>query len=408
MALSLVREVGHKIQNVSGVTSIVVPVTTAPAAGHLLILSVSESSFGVSTVTDSAGNTWTVDATKTSGTVTSVASTGQNIAALTTADTVTVTFSGAIGRAAAAIHEISGADTSGSRVDKTATGTYTTTTSRSAGTTATTTSANALVWAAFGPNAVETSFAAGTGYSNPSTSFYAASSAASIEFAYQIVGTTGAYSPTGTGGATASGAGVTVVYKAAAGATLTTLLAGGLSSTETFGTPTLRAPQAISGVGAINSGEAFGSGDSYGPAIYGRTSYGPGGSAAQLSGFNANLRLTVSGVGAIPTAQAIGTPIVRPFGTPTTVTAVGIGTAEAIGRPSLFTIALPGGSSSYGAAALEDDAVYTATLDDALAYTANAGGTKIYAGTLDDLQLYREQLSDALVFAGSEDDTPGH
>ena len=216
MAIAFVQETGHGTYSSPGLTA-AVTVTNAPGAGNLLILSGMSGGNTITSVTDSKGNTWRVDKTGGNSTVgvPSVASTVQDVGTLTGTDTITIHWQASIsGTAAAAVHEFSGATNT---VDQTASNLNATAgTARDAGTTAATTNANDLVWAAWAIKAKETSLAAGTGYTTPTTAFYASGTTASIEFEYQIVSATGAQHPTATAGKSAAYGGVTVVYKAAA------------------------------------------------------------------------------------------------------------------------------------------------------------------------------------------------
>lgn len=218
--IAYVQEVGHLITNNPG-ASMSVPVTNAPGAGNLLVLAVSfYDAAGTTTITvsDSKGNTWSVDETAdfTGYGVVSIVSTVQDVGKLTTSDTITVTFSASVSHNANGVcHEFSGATNT---VDQTAAGPTGGSHARDAGTTAATTNADDLVYAAWWVYAAETGFTAGTGYTAPSPGYYAGGTNASIEFEYQIVSATGAYNPTGTGGNATNNVGATAVYKAAAAA----------------------------------------------------------------------------------------------------------------------------------------------------------------------------------------------
>jgi len=218
MAIAFVKEALNNITIANPGPTANVSVTNAPGAGNLLILSMgmNQSAISLSSVTDSRGNTWTVDQQQTNSNTTldvAVASTLQNVAALQAADTITLHFSVALtGQAAVTVHEFSGCSKTIDQAVQQATA-GSTGTARDAGTTAATTSANDLVWAALAVVGGETSFTPGAGYSTPTTAFYAQSTNISIEFEYQIVSATGVQHPTGTGGLSARSIGVTVAYQ---------------------------------------------------------------------------------------------------------------------------------------------------------------------------------------------------
>lgn len=212
--IAYVQEVGKQAAGVTA-SSVVVTLSASAALGHLIIArAVCASGQNVSSVTDSRGNTWTVDVVGSAGPKVALASTGQNVAALQSGDTVTVNFSGSANQSAAIIDEFSGLDTSASRVDKTATGTATGT-SRDAGTTATTTQADELVVGCFGGGALETTFTPGAGFTRFTTDFLN-DAGTSVEGEYQIVSATGAYQPTATGASFPTD-GVVATYKGGGG-----------------------------------------------------------------------------------------------------------------------------------------------------------------------------------------------
>lgn len=213
MAIAYVQEVAHGNLPATG-TTWAMAVAAAPSAGNLVVLSVTcPGAETLASVADSQGNTWSVDRTannSTSETI-SVASTVQDVGALTTADTVTLTFSASITKGTGALQEFSGCTNA---VDQTSSATSAGA-SVNAGTTASTTNANDLVWAAFAMGGTETSFTPGTGYSTPTTSFY--SGGLSLAMEYQIASATGTFNPTGSIGTSHGSVGACVVYKAATG-----------------------------------------------------------------------------------------------------------------------------------------------------------------------------------------------
>jgi hypothetical protein len=209
--MSYVGEVGKN--NASGSsTAIVVNVTTAPGAGHFLCARI-QGTTAISSVTDSKGNTWSVDKAATASPLAALASTMQNVGTLTTSDTITVTYTTASNPRSVIVDEFSAVATSPLDQVATATGT---TTNRTGGTTPTTTQADELIIGCFATGSAETSFTHGTGYSDFTTKF-----AGSVSGEYQIVAATGAYNPTATGGVSATSHGVTATYKLILGSTLT-------------------------------------------------------------------------------------------------------------------------------------------------------------------------------------------
>lgn len=119
------------------------PATNCTAGNLLVLLAAGRVTGTVSSVTDTKGNTWTVDKTASSGTSVclGVCSTLQDAGALTTTDTITVTFSGSSTCAAWLLEEFFGFST-GAAADQTATdGASTNVTSGDTGTTSATSQA---------------------------------------------------------------------------------------------------------------------------------------------------------------------------------------------------------------------------------------------------------------------------
>jgi len=215
MSAAYVKELGK--QAAGGATANLTVTLSATAASTSLVIvrAVCGGGQNVSSVTDSRSNTWTVDKVGSTGPKCALCSTGQDVAALQSGDTVVVHFTGSAGQSAAIVDEFSGCDQSGTRVDQTATGTASGT-SRNAGTTATTTQANELVVGVFAGGTAETgAYTSGAGYSDFTTKFLV-DTATTIEGEFQAVSATGAYNPTATGASFATN-GAVVTYKAAAG-----------------------------------------------------------------------------------------------------------------------------------------------------------------------------------------------
>jgi hypothetical protein len=211
--------VGQTGAGVAAATPLVCTITTAPGAGSLVVARVAANA-AVTGVTDTKGNTWTVDSASIGGVIASICSTGQDVGKLTVADTISFAATGAT-RVNAIVDEFTGLDVSVSRVDQVAHG-GATLTARSGGTTAATTVANELVVGCFGVPGTEASFTPGGGWSAFTTGLVSAS-VATVEGEYQIVSATGTQNPTGTGATSATTGGATATYKIASVPATTTL-----------------------------------------------------------------------------------------------------------------------------------------------------------------------------------------
>jgi hypothetical protein len=217
MAIAYVKELGKGTQTGTATTYVITLSATA-AAGNLAIGRIGTgSTVTISSVTDSRGNTWTVDKTQGSGPSAHLVSTGQDVGTLQSGDTITITISGSIAAGTAIFDEFSGMDITSSRVDKTAGNSAGATTARDAGTTAATTQADELVVGAFAIAGDETSLTVGSGYSHFTSDYINDSATNSIAGEYQIVSATGTQNPTATAGANAAYRAVVATYKAAAG-----------------------------------------------------------------------------------------------------------------------------------------------------------------------------------------------
>lgn len=209
--MPLVGEIGKANPGGSS-TTLVVTVATAPGAGNFLVLRGS-GSVSVTSVTDTKGNTWTIDKAAGATPLPFLASTKQDVGTLTTSDTITVTYSSASNNRSAIIDEFSGVMASPLDQTQTAAGAGT---SRTAGTTAATTQANELVVGCFVIGSAETSFTPGAGYSSFTTPFLGG-----LSGEYKIVAATGTQNPTATGGVSATSRGVVATYKLASGQNVT-------------------------------------------------------------------------------------------------------------------------------------------------------------------------------------------
>jgi chitodextrinase len=219
--IALVKEVGsarYSSYTLANNLTIGVP-AGGVAQGDTVILNVGSSSTGVvaSGASDTQGNTYTVDVTKSSTSVsanTSVLSAYVS-KALLPGDSIHVTLTGQASFILALASEWSGIAAT-QRVDATATK-LGSSTALSSGSTATTTQADALVIGSFA-SGVNSTFAAGTGQTAFATQFKATlgSTYRNQWQEYRVVSQVGAYEATGTASVTGSYSGAVVVYKAAA------------------------------------------------------------------------------------------------------------------------------------------------------------------------------------------------
>lgn len=169
-------------------------------AGNTLTLVVTDPSGGnrtVTQVTDSAGNTWTVDKVQAEATASSVSicSCLQDVATLTTSDTISITQSSTGGQLLFWLEEFTGQYELDKPASNTGTGTSLTT-----GTTATTTSTDAFAIAGFsctksGGGAAWT-WTKDANFSNFTTGPATTSSTRSGAAHYRILSATGTYSAT--------------------------------------------------------------------------------------------------------------------------------------------------------------------------------------------------------------------
>jgi hypothetical protein len=192
--------VGEVCKGTGSTASFSTTVATAPGAGNLIVGRIgfrAASTASMTSVTDSKGNTWTLDAkiNNSSGHA-YVVSTIQNAGTLTTSDTITVHFSTAPSNGAAVIFDQFSGMTN--TVDQTASASATTTT-RSAGTTSATTNANDLQVAAYAGNGSESAWAKGATFSNFTTASLNFSTTAMVEGQYKILSSTGTQAAAATG-----------------------------------------------------------------------------------------------------------------------------------------------------------------------------------------------------------------
>jgi hypothetical protein len=207
--------VGEVCKGTGSTASFATTVATAPGAGNLIVGRVgfrAASTASMTSVTDSKGNTWTIDSKiDLSNGHAAVVSTLQNAGTLTTSDTITVHFSAAPSNGAAVIFDQFSGMTN--TVDQTATGSATTT-SRAAGTTAATTNANDLQIAAYAGNGSESAWAKGSTFTNFTTASLNFSSTAMTEGQFKILSSTGTQAAAATG-VSLTTEGAQAIYKGA-------------------------------------------------------------------------------------------------------------------------------------------------------------------------------------------------
>jgi hypothetical protein len=212
-----VKEVGKAADHV---ITLVVPISAAPDAASTLIMRIGFRASGTATITsitDTKGGTWSVDVENDlSNGHAAVASTKQDAGALTTADSVSITFSATPSNGSAAIiDEFTGVDNSGTRVGQTATGTGSGTT-RGAGTTATTPTADEVIVSAYAGNGAESSLTEDAAFSPFTTDALTYGTTAFVSGEYRVVAATGAYSAPAVGTFSGSTTGAMATYKLAA------------------------------------------------------------------------------------------------------------------------------------------------------------------------------------------------
>ena len=215
-------EYGHATSNTASRTK-TITLTGAPGAGAAVFLRVADTTTapGTSAVTDSKGNTWTLLKQGTVGEPNSLYATLQNAAPLTAGDVITVSFSTNVTGFAAILDAFTGVTSL--TPDQTATASSSTnTTARNTGTTATTTHAAELQIAAWGINAVETSFSPTTGASQFHTPYLSNNSQTTSEGEYRFVNATGAYNLNATGGVSGKYNGFIVTLPTVAPSTVST------------------------------------------------------------------------------------------------------------------------------------------------------------------------------------------
>lgn len=201
MAIAFVQHVGDSATKASGATvAITVPAAGVTAGNSVIVYVASVTAQGIS-VSDTAGNTYSVDADVSNGTaVRTFIAAAHNVAALASGDTITVTWAAAVSVKAVSVDEFSGLATA-SALDQTTTATGSSTTPSSGA--VNTTQADELLIGAIGVNGplLLDTFTPGTGWS-PGTD--AGSNGGTdttnrtVRCEYQIVAATGSYQADGT------------------------------------------------------------------------------------------------------------------------------------------------------------------------------------------------------------------
>lgn len=349
MAIALVRENGHGgVTNGDGTltTSVSLPILTGATAGNTVFLFFSTNDTadaqGNYTITDSKGNTWTIDAfiTNAGGVTVWIASTHQNAGALTNTDHITVAAANGFDVANYWIEEFNGLLTASSPVDKKATNTGSAA-SGPTGTTAVTTQVNEVALAFCGvkangaltKDAAYTAFATGSqGLTDPG----GITNKVSGFPTYKILAATGTQSATYTF-TSANFAACIVTYKA----NVQNVAPTGIPTGEAWG-PSDKLTRLLQSVGAIASAEAWGlanvrrllsptgiaSREAWGNADkIGRVLAPVGISSAETFGAGDRIAMVVAPVG-IASREAFGLPnLVR------ALRATSIASAEAWGVP---------------------------------------------------------------------------
>jgi len=194
--------------------------SSAVSTGHTLIGTVNVTELTSSptfTVTDSKGNTYSVDAQVTSATTDVVAVFSAPITvALTTSDTITVQLSdGNHNRWAISVEDFD--DILASPKDKTSTGVATGTSSMSSGTTAATTNTNELVFGGFGfTNGPTQTFTPGAGFTNSTLQTTTGTTIRSVCNEWKYINSTGTQTATATLSSNSTWGAVCVTYKSQA------------------------------------------------------------------------------------------------------------------------------------------------------------------------------------------------
>jgi hypothetical protein len=209
-------------------TWVVAPTTTISAGTVAILCFTSGANKGISSISDAAGNTWTVDNSGGDGTRKWVFASCQVTTAITTSTNITITLSNTTNSEANLwIQEVSGLATS-AVADKNTSGSGTGT-NPSSGNCGTLSQADEIGFGLF-RTATSTSWTKSSSYSNPTTPTLGSTSA----LEYIIVSATNGIQATGNFGASASWIAAIQTYKAAAAGVIT-INAAAASATATGG-----------------------------------------------------------------------------------------------------------------------------------------------------------------------------
>lgn len=223
MALAYVAERGKlDIINGSGSSQAVTLSATCGAGNLIVLLFGTRTAATLNSITDSRGNTWSIDRAPTTTNAVWIVSTVQNGGALQSGDTITLTFSATPGNTRmAVVEEFSGNETA-SYVDQSAGTTTASGTSHPSGTTGTTAQADEVAVVAWTGNgnvfagSLNNSYQQFTTFVIDNAGAPADTFAKTLSLGYKILSGTGTQDCTATFGATTSSEGAIVTYKAAA------------------------------------------------------------------------------------------------------------------------------------------------------------------------------------------------
>jgi RHS repeat-associated protein len=237
--IQFVKEIGPATTTGSTATLAITAPTSGVAAGETLIVLAGKASTTANTVTDSKGNTYVSDFSSFANGSTNIAIfSGRITTALTSTDTITVTFASATANPAVAYAlEFSGIAAPPNKTDKVAAGKKATGTAVSTNTTTATDRPTELVLAGFGAS-LNNTFTAGSGFTKEPTAGSATvgGKTLAIHGEWRVVTTQGTQSASGTLSTSAAWASGLVTYHADVTAPSQPT---GLSPTVTPGTATL-------------------------------------------------------------------------------------------------------------------------------------------------------------------------
>lgn len=214
MAIGTPTAIGQNSTSAAA-SSLVLTTTAAVPAGAMIVLEIANHNSAAvvpSSVTDSAGNTYTLISAINSSAVSETLAYALNATALASGSTITITFP-STRNAAAAAYYVTGIATSGA-VDQQASNTTGSSATPSVGPTSATTQADELVIGLFGYSNSRT-FTPGSGYTALAT-VESTGTVRGTTGEYKIVSATGTQTPDGTFSSSTSFAGLVVTFKAAA------------------------------------------------------------------------------------------------------------------------------------------------------------------------------------------------